>query len=163
MNVLLKLTPFISDDYSLEKRLLRFPVHFSYESAEGNFVNNITEGLPINGRFCLETQEMQYFIGDSCSLEQLATFINGLSRGITSTITFSETEDAINTIIYDPMSLVWTHKTGSKVANYGSTLTIKLSHETFLEFRRAFENYRKLAFMTIEGHKRLAIEDDEPM
>lgn len=159
MEILLKLTPFMSEQYSLEQNYLKVPVLFTYEDRNGYFTHNITDGLPIIGRPHPETRVVSYFIGDLCTLEQLSTFTNGLSRGIPCTITFSETEDAINAIEYDPQTALWKHKTGSKAANYGSTLTMKLGENSLRQFIASFENYRRFAFVNIEGHKRLTEEE----
>jgi len=156
MEVLLKLTPFMSEQYSIEKTFLKIPVLFTYEDRRGTFVHNITDGLPIIGKPHVETKLVSYFIGDSCTLEQLSTFIENLKKGIPSTITFSETDDAINAIEYDPQTELWKHKTGSKSANYGSTLTMKVSMDTLKQFTYALEKYRSLAIVNIEGHKQLA-------
>lgn len=159
MDILLKLTPFMSEQYSLEQNYLKVPVLFTYEDRNGYFTHNITDGLPIIGRPHPETRVVSYFIGDLCTLEQLATFTSGLSRGLPSTITFSETEDAINAIEYDPQTGLWKHKTGSKAANYGSTLTMKLNENSLRQFISTFDNYRRFAFVNIEGHKRLTEEE----
>lgn len=160
MDISLKLTPFMSEQYSMEKNFLRVPVLFTYEDKNGYFTHNITDGLPIVGKPNPETHVVSYFIGDVCTLEQLTTFTNGLSRGLPSVITFSETDDAINSIEYDPQTEQWKHKTGSKASNYGSTLTMRLGSDTLKQFISAFDTYRRFAFVNIEGHKRLAeIED----
>jgi hypothetical protein len=159
MDIQLKLTPFVSEQYSMEQKYLKVPVLFSYENRNGYFTHNITDGLPIIGRPHPETKLISYFIGDLCSLEQLSSFTGNLSHGLPSTITFSETEDSINAIEYDPQTEQWKHKTGSKASNYGSTLTMKLSETSLKQFISAFENYRRFAFVNIEGHKRLTEED----
>lgn len=159
MDILLKLTPFMSENYSLEQNYLKVPVLFTYEDRNGYFTHNITDGLPIIGRPHPETRVVSYFIGDLCTLEQLSSFTNDLSRGLPSTITLSETEDAINAIEYDPQTAIWKHKTGSKAANYGSTLTMKLNENSLRQFISSFESYRRFAFVNIEGHKRLTEEE----
>lgn len=159
MDILLKLTPFVSDQYSLEQNYLKIPVLFSYEDRNGMFSHNITDGLPIVGKPHPETHVVSYFIGDVCTIDQLSTFINNLSRGLPSNITFSETDDAINAIEYDATTETWKHKTGSKMSNYGSTLTMRLSQESLKQFIESMSNYRRFAFINIEGHKRLA-EDE---
>lgn len=163
MDITLRLAPFMSEQYSLERHFLKIPVMFTYEDKFGSFSQNITDGLPIIGKPHPESKVMSYFIGDSCSVDQLSSFISSIGRGIPCNITFSENDDVINAIEYDPASETWKHKTGSKMGNYGSTLTMKLSQSTVRQFKSALENYRKLAFMTIEGHRRLAEEtpDDD--
>jgi hypothetical protein len=160
MDILLRLTPFVSDQYSLERYYLRIPVLFSYEDKNGLFTQNITDGLSIVGKPHPETKAMSYFIGEVCTIDQLSAFIDNLSRGIPSNITFSETDDSINAIEYDPSSKLWKHITGSKMANYGSTSTMKLNRESLSQFVEALKNYRRFAFINIEGHKRLAEDED---
>lgn len=158
MEVSLKLTPFISEQYTLEQNYLRIPVLFTYEDKDKNFSYSITDGLPIIGRNCLETQQMSYFIGNNCSIEQLTEFTNSLSRNLPCSIVFNENDDCVNSIEYDPSNEIWRHKTGSKMTSFGSTLTFKVSLRTIGQFRESFENYRRFAFMQIEGHKRLVSE-----
>lgn len=159
MDIQLKLTPFISEQYSLERNFMKIPVLFTYEDCNGYFTHTITDGLPIIGRPHPESHVVSYFIGDVCTIEQLSTFTNNLSRNLPCAITFSETDDAINAIEYDPQTEIWKHKTGSKASNYGSTLTMKLTGTTLRQFINSFDNYRRLAFVNIEGHKRLTEED----
>lgn len=155
MNILMKLKPFMSEQYALEQNYLRIPVLFTYESRDGIFTHNITDGLPIIGKVDIETRFMKYSIGNNCTIEQLTEFINSLSKKIPCGITFSETDDYVNSVEYDPSEEVWRHKTGSKMAGIGSTMNIKITDETIKHFCEALDNYRKFAFMQIEGHKKL--------
>lgn len=155
MDIVLKIVPFPSD-YSLEQRYLRIPVLYSYEDRDGYFVHTITDGLPIIGKPHPETREMSYYIGDVCTLEQLTDFINNLSKNLSANIVFCETEDSINSIEYDAINETWTHKTGTKIGHFGSVLKIKMTRESLRRIIIVLENYRKLAFMTIEGHRILS-------
>ena len=159
MDIQLKLTPFMSEQYTLEQNYLKIPVLFTYEDRNGMFAHTITDGLPIVGKPHPETKVISYFIGDICTIEQLSTFTNNLARGIPSNITFSETEENVNSVEYDPQTETWKHRTGSKMSNYGSTLTMKLTPETLKQFISTLENYRRFAFVNIEGHKRLLEEN----
>lgn len=160
MDISLKLTPFISERYSLEQYYLRIPVLFSYEDMHGMFMHTITDGLPIIGKPHPETKVMSYFIGDICTFDQLSIFIENLTRGMPSNITFSETEDTINSIEYDPFTKLWKHKTGSKMSNTGSVLTMKLTMDSVTQFVDSLKNFRRFAFINIEGHKRLVVDDN---
>lgn len=151
----MSLKPFMSEQYSLEQNFLRMPVLFSYEDRERYFTFNITDGLPIIGKVDIETRMIKYYIGNNCSVEQLSDFIDGLMRKIPCGITFNESDDTINSIEYDPSEEIWRHKTGSKTLGTGSTLTFRITTETLKHFIDTLENYRKFAFMQIEGHKRL--------
>lgn len=155
MDVRLKLSPFMTDQYALEPHYLKIPVLFTYEDRLGTFVHNITDGLPITGKPHPETKMVSYFIGDVCTIDQLSTFISNLSRGFPCNIVFSETDDTINIVEYNPQDETWKHKTGSKAANYGSTLTLKITPDSLKQFIETFDNYRRFAFVNIEGHKRL--------
>lgn len=156
MNISLKLTPFVSEQYTVEENYLRIPVLFTYEDRDMLFTQTITDGLPIIGKPLPEISGLTYFIGDNCSIEQLTAFIHNLIRGLPSNITFSETDDTINAIEYDPSTDIWKHRTGSKTSNCGSTTSIRLTRESLKQFREAFEGYRRFAFMQIEGHKMLS-------
>lgn len=158
MNIHLKLTPYMSEQYSMEPNFLRFPVSFSYEEEEGLFIHHITGGIPVIGRVNPDNKLVSYFIGDTCTVEQLTKFANDLSRNIQTSVVFSESEDVVNSIEYDPALMTWKHCTGSKMGNIGSTMTLHLTQEALKQFREALENYRRFAIVQIEGHKRL-VED----
>ena len=66
MEIQLKLTPFVSEQYSLEQNFLKIPVLFSYEDKSGLLSHNITDGLPIIGKPHPETKQVSYFIGECC-------------------------------------------------------------------------------------------------
>ena len=155
MDITLKLIPFVSDQYSLEKKFLKIPVSFSYEDYEGSMVHTITDGLPIIGKRNVENDSMYYSIGNNCSIEQLMNFIDNLNHRISCSITFNETESEINCIEYDASNNIWKHKIGSKLSGFGSTLTMHLSDDSMLRFIRTFDDYRKLAFVSIEGLRKL--------
>jgi len=155
MNITLKLTPFVSEQYALEQNFLRIPVSFTYENKEKYFTHTITDGLPIIGKINPDTREMSYFVGNNCTIEQLTEFVENLSRNLPSVIVFNENDDFVNSIEYDPSNETWKHKTGSKMTSFGSVLVFKITMDTIKQFREAFDNYRRFAFMQIEGHKRL--------
>lgn len=156
MDISLNLKPYVSDQYSLETNFLRMPVSFTYEDRDGSFVHNITGGLPVIGKPHPETKIITYCIGENCSIDQLTTFIGSLSKNLPCSITFSENEEFINMIEYDPVMGTWKHVTGSKNQNYGSAITMRVSDDTVRKFRLSFEGYRRFAFMAIEGHRKLA-------
>lgn len=156
MNIELKLVPSFSDEnYFLDQQCLKIPVLFTYEDVDRSFVFNITNGLNIVGKISHETNYICYFIGDTCSIEQLSAFTNNLAKGNPCQITFGEDGGSIDCIEYNPLTSTWTHKTDSRETHTGGTLTLKLSPETLKKFVHSLEMYRRLACMQIEGHKRL--------
>lgn len=159
MNINLKLIPFMSDPYSSELTFLKIPVLFEYEDMDGAFTQHITEGLPIIGKQNMDSGKLEYTIGSNCSIDQLDLFIRNLTENRLGTVTFSETEDLINAIDYDPSTYTWVHRTGSKLIGSGSTLRLKISPNTLSQFIKSFESYRKLAFMMIKGHQLLVDND----
>lgn len=157
MSIALKIIPdMTSPKYTLEKSILTIPVSYSYEDRDGLFIHNISGGLQIIGKPHPENNVVTYFIGESCSIDQLSSFISNIGKGLNSNITFSEVEDNINMIEYDPNEETWKHITGSRMGTFGSTIILRATPETVKSFKKTFEEFRRFAFMMIEGHRRIS-------
>lgn len=157
MSITLKIVPDMSSPkYVLEKSVLTIPVSYTYEDRSGNFVYDVGGGLPILGKPHPENKLVTYYLGESCSIEQLSSFITNIGKGLQSNITFSECDDVVNMIEYDPHEETWKHITGSRIGTSGSTITMRVDQDTVKGFRKALEEFRRFAFMTIEGHRKLA-------
>jgi len=158
MEVQMKLAPFMSELYSLETAFLRIPVLFSYENNDSTFVYTINGGMPIIGKSSVETQKIEYFIGEVCTMEQLMRFIEDLNRNISTSIVFSENNDVINSIEFNPVNNTWTHRNGSQT---GCSLTLKLSQQSLQQFKKSLIDYKKLASMAIFGHMHMIESENQ--
>lgn len=158
MNVILKLTPTFSNYFSADKQFLRAPIMCSYEDKTGTFSYSVTDGLSLVGKKHIETSVMSYYIGVTCSFEQLDTFINKFIKNEFCSIIFNDGDHAsasVNTVSYDPSINTWTHKSDSIEHHCGGVITLKLNDESLEQFKEALMTYRNFVYMLIEGHKML--------
>lgn len=151
----LKLQPSMNDDRcTIDSNFLNIPVSFVYECKEV-FKYVVSDGLQIVGKINPDLHAIQYFIGNNCSIEQLASFIMSFSKKEPCQLTLNESEDVLNMISYDPTMSTWTHKSDSVINHIGGIQTFKMTDESHRQFVNTLESYRKFAFTMIEGHKRL--------
>jgi hypothetical protein len=157
MSILLKIVPDMSSPkYALTQTVLTIPVSYTYEDKNGMFMYDVGGGLPILSKAPLENGIVTYYIGENCSIDQLSSFISNVGKGLQANITFSECDDVVNMIEYDPHEGTWKHITGARMGTAGSTITMKVDTDTARGFRKSLEEFRRFAYMTIEGHKKLA-------
>lgn len=160
MNIQLKLVPTFTTFFSIEKNFLRAPVSLSYESRDGSYVYTLSDGLSIVGKQNIESKMISYYIGGTCSYDQLNTFITLLEKNLQCSIIFNDGESdtsaqSMHTITYNPIEMLWIHRSDSISCHCGGTIQFKLSQESLKQFKETFNTYKKLAFTLIEGHKML--------
>lgn len=162
MSIELKLQPtFGVLNYVMDKNILTVPASMSYHDRNDLFTFDVSYGMPINGRLNPDTHMLSYYIGETCSIEQLKSFIDGLQKDIPCNLLFGADIDCTNSISYDPSTKMWCHKTDSSNTRVGGSLTLNLTPEARQQFVETLKSYYMLAFVTIEGHKKLNEQNDD--